>query len=337
MVALAGSLIDPRRRLSSNIEAVADASYVALHRSGELRRRVERALELLGPEECRVCPRRCKVNRLADDRRGACRTGRRATVASYGPHFGEEYPLRGKRGSGTIFFGWCNMRCVFCQNWEISQAPSGPEVGPEELARIMLRLQAMGCHNINLVTPSHVVPQILEALEIAAASGLRIPLVYNTSSYDSLEALKLLEGVVDIYMPDIKWAREEAARRFSRVKGYPEVAREAIREMHRQVGDLVLDEEGIAVRGLLIRHLVMPDGVAGTEECLRFVAEEISLASYVNIMDQYRPAHLAREHPPLDRPTSTREWREAVATAFRLGLRRLDGVTEGIPPLRMRV
>ncbi len=298
-----------------------EASYRELLKTGELERRAKRALELL--EECRLCPRECKVNRLKDER-GACRTGRKAVVSSYGPHFGEEAPLVGFNGSGTIFFTWCNSRCVFCQNYEISQLGEGEPVSPEALAEMMLALQRMGCHNINFVTPTHVVPQILEALIIAAEKGLNVPLVYNTGGYDSVETLKLLEGIFDIYMPDMKYSDPEIAEKYSGLKNYPEINKAAVKEMHRQVGDLLLDECGIATRGLLVRHLVLPNGLAGTEEIVRFIAREISPNTYVNIMDQYRPCYRAYEYPELSRRITAQEYLAAVRAAEEAGLRRLD-------------
>ena len=272
---------------------------------------------------CDLCARACGVDR--SERLGACRTGTKAVVASWGPHHGEEDPLRGWAGSGTIFFSSCNLRCVFCQNSDISQGRFGREVTGGELAEIMLSLLRTGCHNINLVSPSHVVAPILEAVWLAALRGLRLPLVYNTGGYDSLEALRLLDGVINIYMPDMKYDDTRIARRFSRVLGYPAANRRAVREMHRQVGDLVLDADGLAVRGLLVRHLVLPGGLTGTQGILRFLAEEISPDTYLNLMDQYRPAFRAAEHPPLDRRLAQTEFLQAVLAARRAGLTRLDG------------
>jgi len=245
-------------------------SYVELYRSGELKKRVEKAVSML--EECKVCPHECGVNRLKGEL-GICKTGRYALISSFFPHLGEEFPIRGFTGSGTIFFSYCNMKCVYCQNYTISQLGEGEEKSPEELADIMLHLQEEGCHNINLVTPSHVVPQILEALLIAVEKGLRIPIVYNTSSYDSLETLKLLEGIVDIYLADFKYWEEKDSETYSKVKDYPIVAREAIKEMYRQVGDLKTDERGIAYRGLLIRHLILPEMDESTEKILDFLKD----------------------------------------------------------------
>jgi putative pyruvate formate lyase activating enzyme len=245
-------------------------------------------------------------------------------VASYGPHLGEEDPLRGWRGSGTIFFGWCNLRCVYCQNADISQQSCGNELDAGELATIMLSLQASGCHNINFVSPSHVVSQILDAVLLATEAGLRIPLVYNTGGYDSLEALELLDGVIDIYMPDMKYSDPVTARRLSKIGNYPQRNREAVLEMHRQVGDLQLDQHGIAQRGLLIRHLLLPEGLSGTAQIIQFLAEEISLDTYLNLMDQYRPAYKARQFHRLNRPIRKNEYLAAIQLAEQVGLRRLD-------------
>ncbi len=265
--------------------------YLKLHASGKLEARARRAMAHI--RRCALCANGCHVNRLLTTRGAVCRTGERAVVHSFGPHFGEEAPLVGRQGSGTIFFSWCNLHCVFCQNWDISQQGAGREHAPGELADLMLELQQMGCHNINLVTPSHVVAQVLAALVIAAQKGLRLPLVYNTGGYDSIEALKLLDGVVDIYMPDMKFADSEVAKRFLGVRDYAEINQAAVREMHRQVGELVVDEAGIARRGLLVRHLVLPENLAGTDRILAFLAREISPDTYLNLMDQYRPCYRA--------------------------------------------
>jgi putative pyruvate formate lyase activating enzyme len=297
-------------------------AYLALLESGELERRVVSAWRQL--ERCDLCARYCRVNRLATMNGAVCRTGERAVVASYGAHYGEEDPLRGTRGSGTIFFSWCNLRCVFCQNWDIAQKGAGEETEPAEIAGMMLALQAQGCHNINLVSPSHVVAQILAAVLGAARRGLRLPLVYNTGGYDSPEALALLDGVVDIYMPDMKYGDSALARRYSKVRDYVEVNRAAVREMHRQVGDLALSADGVAQRGLLVRLLVLPNGIAGADSVLAFLANEISRDTYLNLMDQYRPCYRADEYPGLDRPLTLAEYRAALETAARLGLRRLD-------------
>ena len=274
-------------------------------------------------EECCVCPRQCGTNRLAGES-GKCRITNRVMVSSYGPHFGEEAPLVGMHGSGTIFFTYCNLRCVFCQNYTISQLGEGSETGREELARMMLSLQARGCHNINLVTPTHVVPYILDALELAASMGLYLPLVYNSGGYDSLETLKLLDGVVDIYMPDMKYSDEKTAEQLSGIKDYPRVNKAAIKEMHRQVGDLQINEQGVAQRGLLVRHLVLPSQLAGTRDVVRFLAEEISTDTYLNIMAQYRPCHKAYNTRSLSRPLLREEFQEAIVLAHQQGLNRLD-------------
>jgi len=245
-------------------------------------------------------------------------------VSSYGPHFGEESPLVGKYGSGTIFFTNCNLRCLFCQNYSISQLGEGERVSKEELALMMLSLQARGCHNINLVSPTHVVPQILEALDIAVESGLHVPLVYNTGGYDSVETLSILDGIVDIYMPDMKYGDENIARELSGIENYPQVNKAAIREMHRQVGDLQTSQEGVAQRGLLVRHLVLPKGLAGTKDVVDFIAKEISPNTYVNIMAQYHPCYKAHEIPSLAVRISKAELREAVELAHQAGLSRLD-------------
>jgi putative pyruvate formate lyase activating enzyme len=293
-----------------------------LHASGELRERARRALALL-EGRCRVCPRLCKVDRLAD-RPGLCRVGRHAVVASHFPHFGEEDCLRGRRGSGTIFFSGCNLRCVFCQNHDISWQLQGERVTPARLAGMMLELQAIGCHNINWVTPEHVVPQILEALPLAVDGGLRLPIVYNTSAYDSPESLALLDGVVDVYMPDFKLWSSELTRRYLAKRDYAEVARDSLREMHRQVGDLALGADGMARRGLIVRHLVMPGLLAETEAILRFIADELGPDTYVNVMAQYYPAGRTGEFPEIDRHLYRSEFERALELADELGLRRLD-------------
>jgi putative pyruvate formate lyase activating enzyme len=299
------------------------AAYLDLLDSGELARRAEAACGHL--RDCDLCARYCRVNRLETIRGAVCRTGELARVHSAGPHYGEEAPLRGCKGSGTIFFSWCNLRCVFCQNWDISQRGIGRDVTPQELADLMLDLQRRQCHNVNLVTPSHVVAQIVAAVHLAAGQGLTLPLVYNTGGYDSPEALSLLDGIIDIYMPDMKYGDTALAHSYSHVRDYVEANRAAIREMHRQVGDLELDEQGIAQRGLLVRHLVMPGDIAGTDAVLAFLAGEISRDTYVNLMDQYRPCYRADENPPLDRPLGRKEYDAAQALARRHGLWRLDG------------
>jgi putative pyruvate formate lyase activating enzyme len=299
-----------------------EPSYLALHRSGELAGRAARALELLGAP-CRVCPRLCSVDRLADER-GLCRIGRNALVASHFPHFGEEDCLRGRNGSGTIFFSGCNLRCVFCQNFDVSWEVQGREAPRERLAAMMLELQEIGCHNINWVTPEHVVPQILEALPLAVEGGLRLPTVYNTSAYDSADSLALTDGVVDIYMPDLKLVASERTRRYLGKREYFEVASRNVLEMHRQVGDLTLDERGVARRGLIVRHLVMPGLVDETEAVLRFVAEQLGPSTYVNLMGQYHPAGKTSRHSEIDRRPYAEELIRAYEIADELGLRALD-------------
>jgi putative pyruvate formate lyase activating enzyme len=287
-----------------------------------LRGRAAEGLDLL--RACRVCPRDCEVDRLAD-RFAVCKTGRYAVVSSCFAHFGEEDCLRGWRGSGTIFFSWCNLKCAFCQNYQISQLGEGRMVTPQALASMMLHLQEIGCHNINLVTPEHVVPQILEALPLAVEAGLALPIVYNTSAFDSLHSLRLLDGIVDIYMPDFKVWDREVARRYLLAPSYPEVARAAIAEMHRQVGDLVFDEHGLARRGVLVRHLVMPGGIAGTAEIMRWLAG-LSKDMYVNLMAQYAPAWKVsdRRFPEINRRVTPQEMREAYDAARAAGLWRFD-------------
>jgi putative pyruvate formate lyase activating enzyme len=301
--------------------------YVALHAAGELQERARRGLELL-EGRCRVCPRLCKVDRLAD-RPGLCRVGRHAVVASHFPHFGEEDCLRGRRGSGTIFFSGCNLRCVFCQNHDISWQLQGERVAPVRLAEMMLELQEIGCHNINWVTPEHVVPQILEALPHAVDAGLELPIVYNTSAYDSPDSLALMDGIVDVYMPDFKLWSSDLGRRYLAKRDYAEVARHSVREMHRQVGDLVLDEHGMARRGLIVRHLVMPGLIAETEAILGFIAGEIGPGTYVNLMAQYYPSGRTGEFPEIDRHLYREEFARAIELADRLGLQRLDERSRG--------
>ena len=300
-----------------------EPAYLELHRSGELQTRADRAVALLA--ECRLCPRDCGVDRLAD-KTAACKSGRYAQVSSFFPHFGEEDCLRGWNGSGTIFFTSCNLRCVFCQNFDISQEKAGVEAGPFQLAAMMLELQSQSCHNINFVTPEHVVPQILEALPLAISAGLRIPLVYNTSAYDSMESLALLDGIVDIYMPDFKIWGDSQSRRYLLARDYPTAARAAIQEMHRQVGPLKMDENGIAQRGVLLRHLVMPGDVAGSAAIMHFLANSVSKDTYINIMAQYRPAGKvnANNYPEINQPIKNDEVSVVVNAAESAGLWRFD-------------
>lgn len=296
-----------------------EPAYLQLLRSGDFAERVRAAQAAL--RDCALCPWACHVDRT--QKIGFCRTGAEAIVSSAFPHMGEEDPLTGVNGSGTIFFAQCNMRCQFCQNYEISQLGQGQPVSAERLAEVMLQLQAAGCHNINFVSPTHVIPQIIAAVYLAAQEGLRIPLVYNTGGYDAVEGLRLLDGIIDIYMPDMKYADAMLAQKYSKIRDYPRHNRAAVREMHRQVGDLQLDEQGIATRGLLVRHLVLPEGIAGTAEIVRFLAEEISPNTYINVMGQYRPAWRVAERQiaPLNRPVTRQEVEEARAIARQAGLR----------------
>ena len=295
--------------------------YCLAHRNASLQAKALQAVARLS--DCTLCPRQCRVNRKAGER-GFCRTGEQAVVASWHAHFGEEDPLVGKNGSGTIFFSHCNLLCNFCQNFEISHQGEGCEISSEALAQIMLNLQAAGCHNINFVTPSHVVPQILSALVIAAENGLEVPLVYNSSGYDSVDTLKILDGVIDIYMPDFKFWDSTIAEQTCRAPDYPEAARRAIVEMHRQVGDLVIGTDGVASGGLLVRHLVLPQELAGTSQVMTFIAEQVSSNTYVNIMNQYRPCGRAAEVEAMDRPVTRKEYIDAVTEARAAGITRLD-------------
>jgi len=298
-----------------------EPSYLKSYRQGKLQDRLDQALEIT--RNCCLCPRECKVDRLLGEI-GYCRTGRKAKVASFHPHFGEEAPLVGRFGSGTIFISSCNLLCSFCQNFEISHLGEGREVEPATMASMMLDLMRRGCHNINFVTPTHVVPQILEGLILAVEQGLNIPLVYNSGGYDRVGTLKILDGIFDIYMPDFKYWDEDGAEKFSHAPDYREHAMMAIKEMHRQVGDLVLNESGVAVRGLLVRHLVMPHGWANTEEIMKFLAKEISANTYVNVMDQYRPCGRAASDPMINRRITGEEYAIAIHQAKQAGLTRLD-------------
>ena len=298
-----------------------EPAYLALERSGELERREAVLWEIL--HECRLCPRGCGADRIAGEK-GVCSSTAGLKVHSAGPHFGEEPPLVGRNGSGTVFFSNCNLLCCFCQNWEINHRGDGRVVDHAALADMMLSLQLRGCHNINLVTPTHVVPHIVRALRIAVREGLRVPLVYNTGGYDSLEAIKTLDGIVDIYLPDFKYQDGELAARYSSgASDYPEVAAAVIKEMRRQVGDLLTDDTGVARRGLMIRHLVMPNNIAGTDRFVRWVRDELSLDTYVNLMAQYRPMHDAPQIPEIARRITTDEWLQALRWAREAGLRNL--------------
>lgn len=296
-------------------------AYIETSKKGLLSEKIQKAYEIL--ESCTLCPRRCKADRLSGET-GICKTGKKAYVSSFNSHFGEEDSLVGTHGSGTIFFTHCNLLCIFCQNYDISHLGHGEQMSSKKLAGIMLHLQDTGCHNINFVTPSHVVPQILSAVEIAVHKGLSVPLVYNTGGYDRVETLKLLEGVFDIYMPDFKFWNPEVAKTICDTEDYPEVARKALVEMHRQVGDLITDESGIAGRGLLVRHLVLPHGLAGTRELMRFIANKISSNTYVNIMPQYRPCGRAMEIKELSDYLSPKDYKAALQAAREEGVERLD-------------
>ena len=296
-------------------------SYLTLLASGELEKRIKSAHSLLS--HCMLCPWKCGIDRLAGEL-GECQTGSTARVYSYMPHHGEERPLRGRYGSGTIFFSGCNMHCQFCQNAEISQKNYGMLVSVDKISAMMLKLQARGCHNINLVSPIHVIPLILDALLIAAQKGLRLPLVYNTGGYDAINTLKLLDGIVDIYMPDMKYADAEIAKKYSLIPDYPNHNQKAVKEMHLQVGDLTLDNNGIAVRGLLVRHLVLPNNISGTKAVMDFLSRNISTNTYVNIMDQYRPEYHARQFPELFHRVSADEFQVAVDMAIDCGIERID-------------
>ena len=299
-------------------------AYVRAFDEGILQERVVEAVESL--RSCRVCPRDCEIDRF-NNKIGVCKSGRLARVASAFPHFGEEDCLRGWNGSGTIFFGWCNLRCVFCQNFKTSQFGEGTEVNAAELAKIMLELQQIDCHNINFVTPEHVVPQILEALVIAIQGGLRLPLVYNTSAYDSLESIQWMDGIVDIYMPDFKLWDAEHCRKYLVASDYADAARCVIEAMHAQVGELKVDENGLALRGVLVRHLVMPGLLDDTREIMHWIADNLSRDTYVNVMDQYYPAHKAETEPrfaEINRGISHDEFCGALELARSAGLWRFD-------------
>lgn len=295
--------------------------YLNLVRSGELQERINKGFQRL--EKCDLCAWKCKANRRAGIF-GICRTGEQARVSSYHPHPGEEAPLSGWGGSGTIFFSRCNMRCQYCQNHEISQEDSGGLVTTGELAEMMLKLQQAGCHNINLVSPSHVVPQILAAVYLAAQSGLRLPLVYNSGGFDSVETIELLDGVVDIYMPDMKYSSAQTGLHYSKIRDYPQVNQAVVKEMYRQVGDLIINDQGLATHGLIVRHLVLPYDLAGTGEIVSFIVKEISPNTYFNLMDQYHPDFNAAEHPKLKRRTTAAEYQAALRLALEAGLTRLN-------------
>ena len=291
-------------------------SYLSLAKK-EFEKRIETFFKIL--ENCQICPRNCQVNRVKGEK-GFCGLRYLPKVSAFHPHFGEEKVLVGKHGSGTIFFTSCNLNCLYCQNYEISQLGAGEEVSFNRLAEMMIELQKIGCHNINLVTPTCQVPQIVKALILAKNKGLKIPLVYNTNTYDSVKTLKLLDGIIDIYMPDFKYSDDKIAQKYSNAPGYFEIAKKAIKEMHRQVGDLVVDEKGIAQRGLLVRHLILPNNLAGSEKIFQFLAREISKNTFLNIMDQYWPAYQAQRYPELSRPISQEEYFRAINLAKKFGL-----------------
>ena len=330
------SQVDPRFVLAGH-----EPAYLALWRQGLLEARVEAALREL--EHCRACPRDCGIDRMAGETK-VCNTGRHAIVSSAFPHFGEEDCLRGWNGSGTIFFGLCNLRCVFCQNWDISQKASGRELDGKAIAELMLELQERGCHNINFVTPEHVVPQIIEAIYEGVELGVRLPIVYNTSAYDALPSLRLLDGLIDIYMPDFKFWSRDSAKRLAKAKDYPERAREAIAEMHRQVGALRFDENGLAVRGVLIRHLVMPGQTDEARAIFQWLASELSPDTYVNIMGQYQPQYQVgelaknqiRRYVEINRRPRSSEMEAAYAAAKEAGLWRFDARHPGRLTLLLR-
>ena len=292
-------------------------SYTELYERGELQNRIDRGYEIL--RKCRLCPRECKINREKGEK-GFCKAGMDLTVSSFHAHLGEEPPISGYRGSGTIFLTYCNLRCVFCQNYPISHLGNGNQISSSVLSQMMLNLQEKGCHNINLVTPTVFVPQILAGLLLAIQKGLNIPLVYNCSGYEKVETLKILEGIVDIYMPDIKYGGREEGRKYSSAPDYFQVAKKAVREMYRQVGDLRLDQKGIANKGLLVRHLVLPNNLAGTARVFSFLAKEISTTTYISTMNQYFPAYRAEKFEELKRRITGKEYKEALNTAMELGL-----------------
>ncbi len=294
--------------------------YYKLYESGELDKRIEKAYKIL--EKCEICPHKCKVDRTKNEK-GFCRSGINPIVSSYNPHYGEEPPISGVYGSGTIFFTNCTMRCIFCQNYPISQLGQGKEVSVEDVAYMMVYLQKKGCHNINFVTPTHFVPQILKALKIAISRGFKLPLVYNTSGYESIETLKLLDGIVDIYLPDMKYADEEMAFKYSGIRNYPEINQRAIKEMHRQVGDLKTDRYKIAYKGVLIRHLVLPYNIAGSKKILDFLKNNVSLTITIGIMSQYFPAYKAVDDSKLKYKITPEEYQEVVDYAISLGFQNL--------------
>ena len=301
---------------------MSEPSYIQLHKTGKLQEIAHQLYKIY--DSCTLCPRMCKVNRNKGEK-GVCSAGSRVQINSASPHFGEERPLVGKHGSGTIFLTNCNLLCLYCQNWDISHRGEGNEINDKELASFMLRLQNIGCHNINFVSPTHYLPNIIQALVYAVEKSLQVPLVYNTGGYDRLEIMQMLEGVFDIYMPDYKYSDGETAAKYSRgARDYPEVIQAVLKEMHRQVGVLQIDKDHIAQRGLIIRHLVLPHSLAGTEEFAKFVARELDPGTYVNIMSQYRPCYQASQYPKLSRTILAHEFQQAITIARNHGLYNLD-------------
>lgn len=296
-----------------------EPGYLKLYSTGELKMRVKETYRIL--KDCTLCPHHCHVDRSKDGT-GYCETGREIVVASYGPHYGEEPPLIGTRGSGTIFFSSCNLKCIYCQNYDISHLNRGHKVTTRELAEIMIDLQEQGCHNINFVTPSHMIHALLSSIFLACELGLKIPIIYNSGGYDDYNSLKLLDGIIDIYMPDIKYADDEIALKYSKIPDYFSIVKKAVKEMHRQVGDLII-EKGIAKKGLIIRHLVLPGELAGTKEIMEFISKNISTDTYLNIMDQYYPAYKAREYDLLNKRITSKEYEQALEIAQKANLRRV--------------
>jgi len=306
--------------------------YKELLHKKKFQEKIEKAYKIL--ESCILCPRNCKVNRLKEEK-GFCGADEKLLVSSYGPHYGEESPLVGRGGSGTIFLTNCNLKCIFCQNYDISHQAGGIAKSPEQLADIMTGLEEGGCHNINFVTPTHYMPQIIKGIKIAAERGMKVPIVWNCGGYENPDMIKLLEGIVDIYMPDFKFWEEEVSEKLVGAKDYREMACQSLKEMHRQVGDLIIDERGLAKRGILLRHLVMPENMAGTEKVMKFIAEEISTDTYVNIMNQYRPCFRAHEVEKIDRRPTAKEFKEAVEIAKKQGITRLDRREDRVAFLRI--
>jgi len=311
-----------RQRQMENLEKKDKASYLRLHQNGELKKRGKTLWAMM--ESCTLCPRMCRANRLKDER-GICQANAQLEISSFSPHFGEEKPLVGRGGSGTIFLTNCSLKCVFCINWEISQGREGTVRSIEAFAEMMLTLQEMGCHNINVVTPTHYSPHILLALDLAASKGLHLPLVYNTCGWERVEILKFLDGIVDIYLPDFKYADEKMASKYSSgADTYVDLSKKALLEMHRQVGVAKPGKDGIMTRGLMIRHLVMPNKVSGTKEVISWIAENLPKNTYLNLISQYRPMYKARDYPEISRRITQQEYQDAVNWANEAGLTNLD-------------